>query len=163
MPITLLHMGLMAPFLRHRRGYAALVAFGMINLWIDLEAIIAVLTGGSFPPHTEVSHTLPVALIMGLIVAAPGALPKIRSAAWVAGALFGAVSHVLLDALVHSDMNLLGVEDGGNPLYLGLMTHVSVLLVIPTIYVIARCVLDGLGALRILMGALIQRFWPHSP
>lgn len=162
MPITLLHFGLMAPFIRRRRGYAALASFVLINLWIDLEAILAVISGSPLPAHTEASHTLPVALMMGLAVALPGALPYIRSAAWVAGALLGAVSHVLLDALVHQDMDLMGTGSSGNPLYLGLMTHVSLLLVLPTAYVIARFLLDSLRVLKGLVERLAQRISQRS-
>ena len=95
--------------------------------------------------------------MMGLAVALPGVLPYIRSAAWVAGALLGAVSHVLLDALVHQDMDLMCTGSSGNPLYLGLMTHVSLLLVLPTAYVIARFLLDSLRVLKGLVERLAQR------
>ena len=161
MPITLLHIGLMAPFMRHRRAYAALVAFVLINLWIDMKAIAAVFFNLPFPPHTEASHTFPVALAMGLIIAAPGVI--CRSVAWVAGAFFGAISHVLLDALVHADMDLFATGSTHNPLYLGLMTHVSVLLVLPTAWVTLRCVLDAGQAARKLLAALAQRFGQRSP
>jgi len=101
--------------------------------------------------------------MMGLIVAAPGALPGFRSGAWVAGALFGAVSHVLLDALVHHDMDLLASGETFNPLYLGLMTHVSVLLVLPTAWVILRCVLDAGLVARKLLAHLAQKISQRSP
>lgn len=161
MPITPLHLGLMAPFLfaqRKRQAWAALVGFTLVNLMLDQEAIFAWILDQPLPGHDQWDHTFSGALIVGVVFALPAALPYIRSAAWVAGCLFGAVSHVILDAMVHADMRPFDHTEA-NPFYMGpgAMLWVSAALAVPTALLIAQIVSSGLRGVRKAWAAVQQR------
>lgn len=116
-----------------------------MNLWLDSLAIQAWFAGEPLPSHDRADHTFVIAMSMAVILAVLG----VRSAPWVAGAFTGAVSHILLDALVHPEMQpfkLMGIE--GNPLYLGLMVPLSWALVPLTGWFIVQSVSGSLGWAR---------------
>lgn len=145
MPITLLHMGLMAPFFHWRRSWLALVSFTLVNLWIDLGAIMAVLGGTPLPSHDEAWHTMHGALLAAAAVSVLGIL----SWPWILGAVYGAVTHILLDGMVHPEMQPFVDTTSGNALYLGsqALAWLSALLVAPTIWLIALIVRSASGTL----------------
>jgi hypothetical protein len=76
--------------------------------------------------HDAPDHALIGALIIGLLVA----LPRMRRPGWLLGCVIGAVSHILLDALVHSDLHPFWPLLSGNPFYLDLMAPLSAVLTI---------------------------------
>lgn len=149
MPITPLHLGLMAPFTYYwARSWVALISFTLVNLWIDSLAIQAVLTGQPLPSHDEVHHTLVGALMVAVVVALPAVFPGFRSLSWASGAFFGAISHIFLDALVHPELQPLPEFVKGNPLYLEAMIPVSLALVPLTSWLIAQIVSGTLRLVR---------------
>jgi membrane-bound metal-dependent hydrolase YbcI (DUF457 family) len=153
----------MAPFFHWKRSWATLVAFTLVNLWIDSMAIEAVLTGQPLPGHDEPHHTLVGALMVGVLVALPAVLPGLRSVGWMVGAFFGAVSHIFLDALVHPEMQPFEPVILGNPLYLGAMLQVSVALMPLTIWLIVQCVSAALGFVRTRQAQHRQQVDQRSP
>ncbi len=137
MPITPLHFGLMAPIRHVTRRRVSLVSFTLVNLWIDLEAILAWAQGLPLPSHMESSHTYVGAMISAVIVAMLG----VRSMPWALGAFLGALSHVFLDSLVHAHMQPFWPYEG-NPMYMGWMAPVSLILMPLTVWLIAQIVSD---------------------
>jgi membrane-bound metal-dependent hydrolase YbcI (DUF457 family) len=131
MPMTPLHFGVLAPLNRLAPGKVSAVSFGIGQILLDAESIRFYLTGYGDISHT--SHTLFGALVLGAAISLPGYL----SARWVWGAFVGTFSHVLLDALVHTDVELLAPWVAGNALYMGLMEPLSITL-------LALCVWLGL-------------------
>lgn len=140
MPITPLHFGVMAPINHFAPGAVSTVSFILVNLWIDGRAIESALLGLPLPGHPPLTHSLMGALGIALIVSLFG----FRSRKWIYGAFLGAVSHVLLDTLVHSEM-LPFFPLAGNPAYMGWMEPLSIVLVPLTIWFTAQCV-SGIGA-----------------
>lgn len=59
---------------------------------------------------------------------------------WLHGALLGAYSHVLLDALVHSDVEPFAPILSGNPVFLDIHAEVSILCAIVLTYYLAKWV-----------------------
>jgi len=151
MPITPLHLGLMAPYLYYARiranAWTALLSFTLVNLWIDSQAIYAWFTSQSLPSHDEAHHTIVGALMVAVCVSVPGILMRTREA-WALGAFTGALSHIFLDALVHPDMHPFDPVMRGNPLYIDGMAPVSLTLVPLTGWLIAECVSSALGYVR---------------
>jgi len=68
-------------------------------------------------------HSFVGVLIVGTLVAMPG----VRSAKWVIGAYFAALTHLLLDGLVHPEMQPFDWIEG-NPLYMNWMQPLSLVL-----------------------------------
>lgn len=134
MPLTPLHFGLLAPILCLFPGQASIVSFTLVNLWIDADFITAVMTGNPLPDHT-IKHTLAGAMLIAALVSAVG----VRSGPWVFGAFFGALTHVLLDGLVHPEMNPFYPRTG-NPLYWGHMGLLSLILLPLMIWFILQIV-----------------------
>ena len=74
-------------------------------------------------------------LIVGTVVAMPG----VRRAKWVIGAYLGALSHLLLDGLIHPEMQPFRWIEG-NPLYLGIHQELSLFLLSLTLWFIVQTV-----------------------
>lgn len=123
MPLTPLHCGVLAPVNHWFPGKVSTVSFVLVTAWIDAPQIHAALMGIPLPAH-GVQHSLVGAMIAAVIVAVPG----IRSMKWVLGAYLAALSHVLLDGLVHYEMEPLWPMLEGNPLYIGVMKPLSLVL-----------------------------------
>lgn len=140
MPITLLHVGLMAPTLLAAKPkpqtWWAVVSFTLVNLWIDMGAIHAWAHNLPLPSHDEPWHTLQGALVTALFISMLGIIYW----RWVVGAYYGAVSHILVDGMVHPEMD--------SPLYFGGMELVSLALVLPTVWVIVQIVSGVLSYVR---------------
>lgn len=122
MPLTPLHCGVLAPFNHWLPGKVSTVSFVLVTAWIDAPLIHAALTGLPLPDHGY-EHTLPGAMIAAVLVAIVG----IRSMKWALGAFLGAITHVLLDGLVHPEMQPFYPMEG-NPIYQGWMQPLSLLL-----------------------------------
>jgi membrane-bound metal-dependent hydrolase YbcI (DUF457 family) len=153
MPITPLHLGLMAPFLfwlRTRdikRGWLALVSFTLVNLWIDSQAIFAWFRDQPLPSHDEPWHTLHGALVVAGAISILGFL----SWRWIMGAFYGGISHIYLDGFVHPEMQPFIDTEPGNPIYLGpmAMSYVSAALLPLLIWLIVLSVSSTLAWVRI--------------
>lgn len=138
MPITPLHMG---PALLGKAALdnrISLIAFGICQILIDMEPLLGLIL--HWPQLHGVTHTLPLALLLGLLSAvlarclSPCLLARwnreMASQGWLRwqaaqpgwsalliGGLLGGVSHLLLDALMHGDMKPLWPFSAANPLY----------------------------------------------
>lgn len=145
MPITPLHLGVLAPINHWFPKKVNNLSFLLVNLWMDAEAILYVLfhvPGREL--HGPATHSLLGSLGIAFLVAIWGC----ASLRWVLGALIGAVSHILLDMLVHSEMQPLDPWIAGNPFYLDAMVPLSALLVVPTAWFILQSVSDRGAAFR---------------
>lgn len=159
MPITPLHFGLMAPVNHWSHNKLGLVSFVLINIWLDLTNIMRALANFPLMDHTDTWHTLEGALLS----AAAFTLVGILSTAWVLGAYFGALSHILLDALVHREMHPFAPWMKGNPLFMDWMEPLSMALLPLTVWFIFQCVSYSLGWARKLREDARQDFARHTP
>lgn len=139
MPVTPFHFGPGAVLKGAGGDWFSFGAFALVQVAIDVESGWNMLTG-RYPVHDHL-HTMPGALLVAALVALaarPGLppvmrrlrltlagvdgypaslLPSAAPAGWipiVIGAVLGAVTHVLLDAVIHADARPFGE---GNPLY----------------------------------------------
>ena len=116
MPFTPFHLGAGAAFKAAGGRHFSFMVFGGTQVLMDLEPGYKLLTGGA-PLHGP-SHTLAGALLIGLLAAVIGkpvselafrlagrADLRIGWGSAFAGALLGAFSHILLDAVMHADMH----------------------------------------------------------
>lgn len=87
-------------------------------------------------------HSFLGAAILAVLVSVVG----IRSWPWVLGAFLGSFSHVPLDSRVHPDM--VPFHTAGNPLYMGWMQGISLLLLPLTAWLIVQSVSSTLGWVR---------------
>lgn len=151
MPITPLHLGILAPLNHFFPKKVNNVSFILVNLWLDASAIEYYVLGldmGEF--HGPNTHSFIAAFALGSIVAIIGFMTCVindvlnrtsnneaKAYAWMWGAFLGAASHILLDAMVHSEM--LPIHPlPGNPFYWGGMEPVSILLVPLTIWLTSQ-------------------------
>ena len=140
MPITSLHLGLLAPINHFFPKKVSNVSFILVTLWLDASAIAYYAFGlemGEF--HGPETHSFVAAMaiagivsIMGMFVISLKHLwenvnigPQVL--AWLLGSYLGGLSHILLDAMVHSEM-LPFHPIPGNPFYWGGMEWVSLIL-----------------------------------
>ena len=152
MPITPLHFGLLAPINHAAATRVSTLSFILVNLWIDSLSIMAWLEGPPLPGQAEANHTYFGAFVLSTIIAAVG----VRSWRWVMGAYFGGFSHILLDSLVHPEMNPMH-PIMGNPFYMGWMEPLSVALVPLTAWFIVQSVSCTLGWVRKRQAAVRAR------
>lgn len=122
MPITPLHIGVLAPVNHFAPGKVSTASFILTQLFLDGKTIVFFLTGYGGVDHS--SHTLVVALVLGALIGLFG----FWSARWVWGAFVGTFSHVLLDALVHTDVFLMDPWILGNVMYMDWMEPLSLVL-----------------------------------
>lgn len=129
MPFTPLHMGpgILLKALRPERF--SLMVFGWTQIVMDLQPLFAMLSGRG--ELHGFSHTLIGASLIAVLAALSGKylgelglyliglrsqLPIRWRAAWV-GAVVGSASHVLLDSLVHADIQPLAPFSTANGLF----------------------------------------------
>jgi len=144
MPLTPLHFGVLAPVNHFFPGKVSLVSFTLINLWMDGNAILYFGFGIDRPElHGPTTHSLLAALILASILAVIG----FRSRKWVIGAYLGGVTHVLLDMLVHPEMQPL-YPIHWNPFYAGIMEPLSLILLPLMVWFIIQLVRDGLAWIK---------------
>lgn len=144
MPITPLHFGVLAPISHFAPNRVSNVSFVLVNLWMDAPAILAWFKGLPLPSHDADTHHLVIAMVMAALVAIPG----MRSKSWGYGAFLGAISHILLDSLVHPEMVPFWPFVEGNPLFLGWMEPLSWALLPLTVWFTAQCVSGSLDWLK---------------
>jgi len=144
MPITPLHFGILAPINHFAPGKVSNVSFILVNLLMDGNSILyyAFNITHLLDPHGR-GHTFIDALILAAIISVFG----FKSRKWIYGAFLGGVSHILLDMLVHSQMNPLFPIDG-NPFYMGWMEPLSMALLPLTIWFIFQWVSYSLERIR---------------
>lgn len=135
MPITLLHLGLLAPLNYIAPGKVSNISFIIVSLWMDGNSILYALFGLSGVAHGTEHSFLGASMLAAFI-----ALLGVRSLKWVLGAFIGGISHILLDMLVHPEMSpLLPIK--GNQFYLGWMEPLSLALLPLTVWLIVQYVL----------------------
>lgn len=169
MPITPLHFGILAPINHLLPGKVNNLAFWIVTLWLDASAIAYYVFGlemGEF--HGPKTHSFIAAFALSGLVAAVGAMfysIKIlifnedemdNAMAWLLGAYLGGFSHILLDAMVHSEM-LPFHPLPGNPFYWGGMEPVSILLVPLVIWLTAQYVRGMVGLVQ--RSQVVARLW----
>ena len=154
MPITPLHLGLLAPLNHWLPGKVNNLAFWIVTLWLDASAIAYYALGlemGEF--HGPTTHSFIAAFAISGMVACAGVLYMLWRATvharstlaagqpwpWVIGAFLGGFSHILLDAMVHSEM--LPIHPlPGNPFYCGGMDMLSGILAFSLFWLICQYV-----------------------
>lgn len=166
MPITPLHLGLLAPINHFFPKKVSNLSFILVTLWLDASAIAYYALGlemGKF--HGPDSHSLIAAMALSGTVAVAGFAWYIiqhlitrqanehKALAWVFGAYLGGFSHILLDAMVHSEM-LPFHPLPGNPFYWGGMEWVSLLLLPLFIWLIGQYALGTVALARRSLAAL---------
>lgn len=129
MPFTPLHMGPGILLKALRPECVSLMVFGWTQIVMDLQPLVVMLTGQG--ELHGFSHTLIGASLLTLVAALSGKylgelglyliglrsqLPIRWRAAWV-GALVGSASHVLLDSIVHADIQPLAPFSTANGLF----------------------------------------------
>ena len=135
MPMTPLHLAVALPV----KKYISVIAFIIPNILIDTETVLIILFGMDnlgYALHGNM-HTLGGATVAAVVVFLIG-----RSLPWFYGAFLGAYSHILLDALVHTDVQPFMPFLEGNPLHLGIHVEVSIICAIVLSYYLTRWVVS---------------------
>lgn len=142
MPITPLHLGLLAPLNHWLPGKVNNLSFLLVTLWLDSDAIAYFAFGLERSElHGPETHSFIAAMAMASVVGILGfayyVIKEIcrpvlhanqeRALAWILGTYLGCFSHILLDSLVHPEMQPL-YPVLGNPFYTGWMLEISLLL-----------------------------------
>lgn len=134
MPFTPYHMGPGILIKSILRGSFSLMVFGWAQIVMDLQPLVAILTGeGKWHGWT---HTFLAALVLGaasavtgkylsewgLALLAWGRKPRLVIGWTVAfiSAWIGTFSHILIDGVLHREMEPLAPFVAGNPLFLAL-------------------------------------------
>lgn len=142
MPVTPLHLGAALPGKPVLRDHLSLGVFAVVQIAIDIEPVWKSLT--SAPTLHGPSHGLLVALAISAVLIVPAKYgvtwfyrvlrglierhgrsfvrlaAELRPVRWsgaVVAAAFGAISHVLLDAVVHADVRPFAPWTDANPLH----------------------------------------------
>jgi membrane-bound metal-dependent hydrolase YbcI (DUF457 family) len=145
MPITVLHAGVLAPVNHLAPGKVSAWSFLAVNLLIDGNAILYTLFDiGHLTDWHGDTHTLPGVLIAAIFVS----VFRITSQSWLYGAYLGAATHLLLDGLVHPEMQPFAPFIWGNPIYMGWIEGLSLVLLPLTVWFIFQIVSDSLAWLR---------------
>ncbi len=136
MPITLLHLGLLAPINHFTKYKVSNAAFFFTSLMIDMNSIAYFLFGVGMYEH-QFSHTFIGTNFSALIIW----FVDYHNMKWFLGAVIAANTHWILDGLVHPEIKILLFTN--NPLYLGGngMLIVSLLLLPLLIWFIVQSVL----------------------
>ena len=151
MPITPLHLAAGFPAQSWLNDKFSMKSFIATNILIDVEPATVMYLGLDYPLHGTI-HSLLGATIVGALVGLFFSLVwresrKKISAAWV-GALFGAWSHILLDALVHTDVQLLWPWAEGNAIYMGWMEPLSFVCFVVTLGYVVPWLLKSVHDIR---------------
>lgn len=131
MPITPLHLAAALPVKRLAKDKFSLCAFIAVNLLIDLEPITVYLL--DLEKHGLAMHGGMHTMIGALLVAGLVSLVRWRLN-WLIGALFGGISHILMDATVHAEMKPFVPLTAANPLYMGWIEHLSLFCLLVVIW-----------------------------
>ena len=165
MPLTPFHLAAGLPV----RRWISLKAFILVNLLIDIEPAVVLffnMDSLGYPIHGW-THTLggvTTAAAVTLFLSSHWCFKK-KIIPWIYGTVFGAYSHLLLDALVHSDVQPFAPFLSGNPLYMDAYHIVSALCAAILTYYLAKWV-ESLGVGKPGTGRirnLWRRFFPGTP
>ena len=132
MPLTPLHLAAGLPLRKH----ISMKAFIAVNLAIDVEPVTIVFFGMEGNLHQSF-HTLLFSSVIALFIWITGASFGGNNKQWLLGSFFGSVSHVLLDAIGHSDVYLFAPFIEDNPLYLDAYHEVSIACAVVLVYYLA--------------------------
>lgn len=138
MPLTPLHLAAGLPANRH----ISLKAFIAVNVLIDLEPASVMFFGMDklgYALHQGV-HTFGGVTFMAIVTLLAGLACRGKWRSWLYGAFLGAYSHILLDALVHDDVEPFAPILSGNPLFFNIHAEVSILCAIVLTYYLAKWV-----------------------
>lgn len=122
MPMTPLHFAVLAPINTIAPRKVSNVSFILANLLADLPVLLHIYAmtvqemGGPSVVgtlHGTPTHTFAGALWLGLLVA----IIKPNKLNWWIGAFLGSITHVLLDMVVHSDVQPFMPYLEGNPFF----------------------------------------------
>lgn len=113
---------------------------------MDADSILYALFNIQGIAHGSEHTFFGAALIAFLTIIARATFQRVPMA-WIYGAVLGAFSHVLLDMLVHPEMEPL-FPIAGNPFYQGWMEPVSILLLPLTVWFIFQIVSYSLDYVR---------------
>ncbi len=104
MPITPLHLAAGLPVKVAAKERFSLSAFIAMNLAIDAQPVLVMFFDAPYALHGA-SHTM---LFVGIVMVILAIVrpPKIPWRAWLMGGLWGGVSHLILDAIMHTDVSL---------------------------------------------------------
>ena len=119
MPITPLHFGVLAPVNHVRPGTVSLLTFTLVNLAMDMDVFTEIVLGipTGHPIHGPDTHSVLAAVRIALLIGVWFIFSK-RRWAYVGGALYGGITHVVLDMLCHQNMQPLYPPASGNPFYI---------------------------------------------
>ncbi len=173
MPITPLHLGILAPLNHFLPGKVSNLSFILVTLWLDASAIGYYAFGlemGEF--HGPETHSFIAATAIAGMVSIPGFIYYLlkmlftgisnekEAMAWLLGSYLGGLSHILLDAMVHSEMFPFHPL-AGNPFYWGGMGEISLVLVLPFIWLIFQYVSYTVGLAR--KSPVVERLLKRQP
>ena len=156
MPMTPLHLGLLAPINHFFPNKVSNLSFILVNLWFDAYAIAYFGFGLELGElHGPDTHSFIAAFATGGAIAVGGFAYFVLKSffvytrknedeafAWVLGAFLGAFTHILLDAMVHSEMQPFHPAEG-NPLYWGGMFWLTLVLIPFWVWLTAQYVSCG--------------------
>ncbi|RDZ29128.1 hypothetical protein [Lysobacter silvisoli] len=127
MPFTPIHLGPGLAFKAIGGRHFSFMVFGGAQVLMDIEPLVGILRG--WPVLHGYTHTVLGALLIGLLAGAIGRPISETCLRWLrlphapftwpasfAGGLIGTYSHVLLDAIMHSDMHPAWPLSAANPL-----------------------------------------------
>ncbi len=167
MPFTPFHMGPGILIKALLQGGFSLMVFGWAQIIMDIQPLLVLLTGEG---HLHgFSHTYLGALLLGAFSALSGKYlaefglyllglnpqRKLRIAWWVTllSAYIGTFSHVLLDSVMHADLQPFYPFDPANPL-LGIISAGNLYL---------ACLITGLiGSVLYFAGRLVRKYHSHN-
>lgn len=136
MPLTPLHLAAGLPARRH----ISLKAFVVVNVLIDLEPALVMFFGMDrlgYALHQGV-HTFGGVTLMAVATLLAGLACRGKWRHWLYGAFLGAYSHILLDALVHRDVEPFAPILSGNLLFLDIHAEISIFCAIILTYYLAK-------------------------
>lgn len=112
MPITPLHLGLALPFCLNKKTKVSLAVFIFSQILMDIQPIITILFNLNMEVH-GITHTFLGAILIAIfgtviikICNFQNMYLKISIKKVFLNMLFGTVSHIFLDSLMHADINL---------------------------------------------------------
>ena len=119
MPFTPFHFGPGALVHSAAPKHISFLAFCAANVLVDVEPLYFMLTH-QWPIHrlfhTYVGATAAAAIVVGAFALVRKLTPRLSMRAVALGAIIGTYSHVLLDSLMHADMEPFAPFSAANPL-----------------------------------------------